>query len=134
MKQLLCILIAVFSFCVAQAEPVFYRASYFSYKCLEDNERWASWSDWEDSKILISFDVEKEVIKVYSEQEQRYVIVEKNEQYKDEGGGEQCEMTVVDQDGDVGVIRLRIQRNSVAQLYVEFNNIMWVYSGLRPVR
>ena len=77
--------------------------------------------------------MEKEVIKVYSEQEQRYVILEKDEQYKDEGGGEQCEMTVVDQDGDVGVIRLRIQRNSVAQLYVEFDNIMWVYSGLRQI-
>ena len=47
--------------------------------------------------------------------------------------GEQIEFLVVDQDGDTGLIRVRAQKNSVLQLYVEFNNDIWVYSDLQRI-
>ncbi len=80
---------------------------------------------------MLSIDTDKETITIYSEQEQRYIILDRGDDDQDDAGGEQVEFSVIDQDGDTGVVRVRAQKNSVLQLYVEFNNIMWVYSGLQ---
>lgn len=132
MKKLIFALLACLCIGTAEAESLFYRASYFAYKFVE-NDHWNEWSDWEPSKIVLSIDTDKETITIYSEQEQRYIILDRGDEDKDAAGGEQVEFSVVDQDGDNGVIRVRAQKNSVLQLYVEFNNIMWVYSGLQPL-
>ena len=82
---------------------------------------------------MLSIDTDKETITIFSEQEQRYIILDRGDDDQDAAGGEQVEFSVIDQDGDTGVVRVRAQKNSVLQLYVEFNNIMWVYSGLQPL-
>ena len=133
MKKLILTLLACLCCGIAEAESLFYRASFFAYKYVDDDNHWNEWSDWEPSKIVLSIDTDKETITIYSEQEQRYIILDRGEDDKDAAGGEQVEFSVVDQDGDNGVIRVRAQKNSVLQLYVEFNNIMWVYSGLQPL-
>ena len=133
MKRLFLLLLGIFACISVHAEIGFYKADAFAFKYSEDNGRWKEWSDWDNSDILISIDYDKEIITVYSEMEQRYIIVKSNGEYSDVNGGKQTEFTVVDQDGDIGVIRVRIQKNGVAQLYVEFDNIMWVYSGLKAI-
>ena len=133
MKKLFFALLACLCFGIAEAEPLFYRASAFAYKCLDENDHWEEWSEWEPSKIVVSFDTDKETITIYSEQEQRYIILGRDDDEKDQADGEQIELWVVDQDGDTGLIRVRAQKNSVLQLYVEFDNIMWVYSELKPI-
>ena len=133
MKKLIFALLACLCFGIAEAESLFYRASYFAYKYVDDDNHWNEWSDWEPSKIVLSIDTDKETITIYSEQEQRYIILDRGDDDQDAAGGEQVEFSVIDQDGDTGVVRVRAQKNSVLQLYVEFNNIMWVYSGLQPL-
>ena len=123
---------ACLCFGIAEAESLFYRASFFFFFYVE-NDQWNEWSDWEPSKIVLSIDTDKETITIYSEQEQRYIILDRGDDDQDAAGGEQVELSVIDQDGDSGVIRVRAQKNSVLQLYVEFNNIKWVYSGLQPL-
>jgi hypothetical protein len=133
MKKLIFTLLACLCFGIVEAESLFYRASFFAYKCVDNDNHWNEWSDWEPSKIVLSIDTDKETITIYSEQEQRYIILDRGDDDQDAAGGEQVEFSVIDQDGDSGVIRVRAQKNSVLQLYVEFNNIMWVYSGLQPL-
>lgn len=133
MKKLIFTLLACLCLGIAEAESLFYRASFFAYKYVDNDNHWNDWSDWEPSKIVLSIDTDKETITIYSEQEQRYFILERGDDDQDAAGGEQVEFSVIDQDGDTGVIRVRAQKNSVLQLYVEFNNIMWVYSGLQPL-
>ena len=133
MKKLIFALLACLCFGIAEAGSLFYRASFFAYKYVDDDNHWNDWSDWEPSKIVLSIDTDKETITIFSEQEQRYIILDRGDDDQDEAGGEQVEFGVIDQDGDTGVIRVRAQKNSVLQLYVEFNNIMWVYSGLQPL-
>lgn len=128
MKRILLFLIMLFSLNLARAEE-YYRAQYFAYRCYE-NGSWTNWSEWQPSKVLISIDYYKEVIEIYTELEQKYIILATEDQYTDAKGGSQIELSVVDQDKDIGIIRVRVQENGVTQLYVEFNNIMWVYSGL----
>lgn len=132
MKRILLFILMLFSLNFIQAEETFYRARYFSYKCVENN-RWTDWSRWQDSNIIISINLESEVIQIYTEQKQRYIILNTEDEYEDREGGNQVEFSVIDQDRDIGIVRFRIQKNGVVQLYVEFNNIMWVYSDLRRV-
>lgn len=123
----------LFSFAVSKADVAMYRAHYFAYKYVNDYGRWTSWSNWEDSDIRISLDLDKEKIVIYTEITQVYYILTYNGEYQDNKGGLQAEFKVVDQDGDYGIIRLRRQNDGTTQLYVEFSNIMWVYSGLRAM-
>ena len=130
MKRLIFILISLLCFSFAKAEITFYKADSFAYKYVNAYGNWTDWTRWQYSDILISIDSNRDIITIYSEMEQKYRIIEWNGRYRDNKGGEQTEFIVVDQDGDKGIIRIRIQSNGVAQLYVEFDNVMWVYSGL----
>ena len=131
MKKVIFLLLAILCISTGYAEPTFYHADSFAYKYIDEHSgRWNEWSRWQSSEILISIDIEKEVIEIYTEMEQKYNILKWNGRYKDNKGGEQSEFVVVDQDGDKGIIRIRIQWDDVKQLYVEYDNVMWVYSGL----
>ena len=61
MKKLILALLACLCFGIAEAESLFYRASFFAYKYVE-NDQWNEWSDWEPSKIVLSIDTDKETI------------------------------------------------------------------------
>ena len=115
------------------AQVNYYQAKQFAIKYV-NNGVWTDWSDWEDSNVMLSIDEENDLIKVYTENRQTYVVVKHNGSYTDSSGGKQIEFGVVDQDGDKGKVRLRLEKNGNAQLYVEFKDIMWVYSGLKRLR
>lgn len=132
MKRILLFILMLFSLNFVQAEETYYRAHYFAYKCIE-NGHWTEWSNWKESRVLISINFDSEVIQIYTEQEQKYIILDTGDEYIDDKGGTQVELSVIDQDKDIGVIRFRIQKDSTIQLYVEFNDIMWVYSGLYKI-
>lgn len=132
MKRILLFLFMLLSFNFTKGEEAYYRAQYFAYKCIE-NGSWTKWSDWQESKVVVYVNTDSQVIQVFTEQEQRYIILGTEDEYTDRKGGTQVEFSVLDQDKDFGVIRFRIQDNGVAQLYVEFDNIMWVYSGLHKI-
>ena len=114
------------------AQVIYYQAKQFAMKYVE-NGRWTSWTDWKDSDVLLSIDEDNDIIKVYTEQRQVYLVVKHNGTYTDSSGGKQIEFAVIDQDYDKGKIRLRKEKNGNSQLYVEFSDIMWVYSGLRKI-
>ena len=132
MKRIILLLLMFFSLNFVKAEETFYRAQYFAYKCVENNQ-WTNWSVWQESKVLVSVDFKAEVIQIYTELPQKYIILDTGDEYEDNKGGTQVEFSVIDQDKDIGIIRFRIQSDGTVQLYVEFNDIMWVYSGLYKI-
>lgn len=88
------------------------------------------WGKWERCRVLITIDFDNDYIKVYSDREQDYVIVDAGESYQDRSGGSNVDFTAIDEEGIECDVRLRIQRDGTAQLYAFYNNIAWVYSGL----
>jgi hypothetical protein len=114
----------------ASAQAYLYQARQFAMKTMTRYGTWTDWSDWEKSEVRISIDFDTDVIRVYTQMTQKYVVVEYLGNYTDQSGGKQRKFRVIDQDGDVGTIRIRIETNGNSQLYVEFADIMWVYSGL----
>lgn len=112
------------------AQSYVYQARQFSMKTMSGYGTWNPWSDWERSIVRITIDTGIDVIYIHTEKKQVYVITQDMGSYVDNYGGKQRAFSVVDQDGDKGIIRLRVEKNGNVQLYVEFSDIIWVYSGL----
>lgn len=78
--------------------------------------------------MVLTIDLDNDVITVFSQQKQVYKVIEYLGNYTDESQGKQTKFYVLDQDGDFGYVRLRIEKNGNSQVYVDFNDIMWVYN------
>ena len=130
-KFILMLLLSLMSFNTINAQVQYYRSTQFSMKQINSYGVWTDWSPWQSSNILIEMDLNSDVITIYSQMKQIYKIVEYVGNYTDASGGKQAEYRFIDQDFDKGVLRLRLERNNNAQIYIEFGNIIWVYNVLR---
>jgi len=110
------------------AQTYIYKTTEFAYKQKNDNGNWTEWTDWEDSNMVATINLDDDVVKIFSDKQQTYVITEFVDNYTDDSGGEQLEFNFIDQDGDKGSMRLRTEKNGNSQMYIDFANIMWVYN------
>lgn len=89
-----------------------------------------NWSEWQNSNMIVTFNLRNDIITIQSPKPQIYKIYDSYEEIYD-NGGKSIRYPVVDQDGDYGHLRLRIENNGNSQLYVDFSNISWVYNLVR---
>lgn len=129
MKRILLLFILLFSLTIVNAETLWFRTTSFAYANVRNGSYY--WSDWEKSNISISIDLSNDLITIYSQTRQVYWVTETGQSYTDNGGGRQIQFYVVDQDRDRGGVRLRIERNGNSQVYVDFNDVAWVYNVIR---
>lgn len=84
--------------------------------------------------MSISINLDTDIITIYSPRTQTYAVYgtyNNGQTYRDNDGGNNLKYYVVDQDGDRGEIRLRVERNGNSQIYVDFSNCAWVYNVVR---
>ena len=112
------------------AQTYYYKTYQFSIK-YKTNNVWGSWLDWQPSNMKMKIDLDDDIITIYSEKVQVYRVLESMGTYTDDSGGKQTKFFVIDQDNDYGYVRLRIEKNGNSQVYVEFNDVMWVYNVKR---
>lgn len=130
MKKIIVILILLFGAFLTpncDAQTYYYKTYQFAIK-YRNNGVWGDWSGWERSNMTLKIDLDEDLIIIYSEKKQIYSVVENLGSYIDDSGGKQIKFYVIDQDGDNGYVRLRVEKNGNQQLYVDFNNVMWVYN------
>lgn len=108
---------------------MWFRATSVAIK-LYDGYSWTDWSDWEPCSVNIKMDLSNDIITIFSEKKQIYGVIEVLPAPYD-ATGEQVKFRIIDQDNDIGNLRLRIEDNGNAQLYVDFANIIWVYNIVR---
>lgn len=115
------------------AESLWFRAYNYSikYKTEYNRNNQTGWSEWRSCDVPIEFKMDEDVIVIYSNRTQIYAIYEDMGTYTDGYGGKQQGYYVIDQDYDKGTIRLRITRDGTSQLYVDFNDVGWVYNVVR---
>lgn len=89
------------------------------------------WSDWQSSNLVMTFNLNTDVITIYSPKTQVYKVYKTGNAYTDSKGGRQVTFYVIDQDSDKGTVRLRIEKNGNSQVYIDFSNVGWVYSVIR---
>ena len=130
-KLILTILLLIGTVIVAEAQTYWYKTTSFAYRQVIGYGTWSNWTPWEPSDMYITIDLDRDLIKVYSPTTQIYFVQSYDTSYTDSSGGRQVQYTVIDQDRDVGRIRLRVERNGNSQIYVDFSNVMWVYNVKR---
>lgn len=134
MKRVILVLLAAICLSTAAyAESVWFNAYSYSikYKNSYNRNNSSGWSSAEKCSVPIEFRIDEDVIVIYSNKTQIYAIYENAGTYNDSDGGKQQGYYVIDQDYDKGMIRLRIARDGTSQLYVDFNDVAWVYNVVR---
>lgn len=96
--------------------------SYNSY-----TNRWTGWSDWEGSNMLLTINLNTDVVTIYSPTTQIYSIYEPEGEYYDSDGDYNLVFKFVDQDYDIGNLRLLQRTSGASEIYIEFNNVRWCY-------
>lgn len=125
-KFILVIMFGLLHFGIAQAQQIqWYKATEFAYKIGNNN-----WSDWEKVSINIKFDLSNDLVYIYSNKTQIYKVVRQLSSPYD-NSGTQIRYQVIDQDGDTGHLRLRIENSGNSQIYIDFADISWVYNVKR---
>lgn len=127
LKYLIVLILLMTSFNLF-SQTINYRTTLYSYK--EINEytlSWGEWSSFERSNMLITFDLNSDVVTVYSPAIQVYSIVEHVGDYYDSDNDYHMVFKFIDQDNDIGYLRLLQRTNGVSEIYIEFSNIKWCY-------
>lgn len=117
------------------AEIQWYKTTSMAIKFKEYNSYnrtyyWGEWSDWEKCVVDVMFDTSNDIIVIYSKETQVYKILYTDTEPYD-SKGKQISFRVVDQDKDYGHLRLRVDSSGNSQIYVDFNDVMWVYNVYR---
>lgn len=112
----------------ADAQTYYYKTFQFAIKYKSANGVWGQWSDWESSNMTLTIDLDNDVITVYSQKRQIYRVIENMGGYTDESNGRQTKFYVIDQDGDYGYVRLRVEQSGNKQLYVDFGDVMFCWN------
>ena len=118
----------------AQADVWWFKTTKFSYKerklNYEGNYYWTSWANWQRSSLSMKIDFDEEIVTIYSEKIQMYKLLYEMEPPYD-SSGTQVKYKVIDQDGDYGDIRFRVENDGSSQVYIDFADISWVYCVIR---
>ena len=122
MKKFILIFAMLFSMCATYAQN---KSVFKAYELAIKIE--GEWSDWHPVNIPVVVDYDQEVIIIYSAKTQKYLILAETLAESD-NNGKQIAFMVLDQDGDMGRFRFRVQNNGAKQIYVDFNDISWCYN------
>ncbi len=126
-KAFIFMLVITFAFTVdTNAQTYKYYSTDFAYKTKDRYGYWSGWSDWEPSRCLVSISLDRNIINIYSDTPQEFDI------YDEVGNSEDDEGTsiilrCIDANGLRCHIKLRRQNNGILQLYIEYNDLIYVY-------
>lgn len=114
----------------ASAEIISFRTTSYTYKTY-DGRRWSNWAPYQSSNMLITFDFNNDVVTILSPRIQRYRILSYLGTTTDRDGDKTLKYDFLDQDGDYGVMRLVERVSGKCEIYIDFRNVIWVYSVIR---
>jgi hypothetical protein len=130
MKKTVLILLMLFA-CISAFSQVFkYRTRGFAFRIKDEaTGKWSNWSDWKELNTLVTIDVDGERIRVFTEKNQQYDILNTHF-YKDKDGDDTILFVCINEDAKVCAVRLmRINsEGGKLHLYVDFADVIFVYN------
>ena len=92
---------------------------------------WTAWGNYQSSNMLLTIDLDNDIVTIYSPNIQRYSIISYEGTYTDSDGDQTAKYKFIDQDGDRGTMRLVMRKSGKSEVYIDFADIIWVYSVVR---
>ncbi len=108
------------------AQTYKYYSTNFSYKAKDKYGYWSDWSEWEESNCLISMSLDRKVISIYSTEIQEFDVYDEIGKSNDDDGRSYT-VCCIDKNGLRCNVKFRLQDDGVLQLYVIYNDIIYVY-------
>lgn len=128
----LVMLLLLFVSLPATAQVIKFRtAAYAENKYNYYTQKWSGWSDWEKSNMLLTIDLQNDLVTIYSPVTQVYRIYKAEESYYDSDGDFNLPFKFIDQDGDKGTLKLLQRTSGSFEIYIEFLNVRWCYRVIR---
>lgn len=129
-KFLLFVVMLVLSAPRLQGQVYKLKATNFTSKINVEGRGWNDWADWEDSDVLITMDMDKDRITIYSKEVQKYDIAEYEGKETDDDGDDILSFFCINEDGVKCRVRLAKlnSQNGQNQVYVDFSDLMIVYN------
>lgn len=126
-KRLFIVLLIVITMPVSAQVIQFKTTAYTENRYNYTSKKWTGWGSWKSSNMLLTMDLQNDIIIIYSPKIQMYKIYEAMEGYYDSDGDYNWILKFIDQDNDRGAIRLLQRKSGASEFYVEFLNIKWCY-------
>lgn len=132
MKRLFTFLVMLVLFVTSLVAQVI-RFKAYDFSIREHTSRgWTNYSDPSPCNILISFDMDADLVTIYSKQVQVFEILDNSGWYIDSDGDSVSQLGFIDNDRVRGRMRLMVRKRSGdAEIYVDYGNVGWVYRVLR---
>lgn len=123
MKKLLLVLLLFLSV-NAYSQVSKYYSDFSSYKSLSSNNIWNDWTDWERCDAKIKIDLDSDTITI---NDSKYYIDKYVETVVD-SNSKTIKYLVIRYDNKSCFIRIREQEDGVKQLYLDYDDIVYVYN------
>lgn len=130
MKKFIIAILICFTTFAASAEVLKFRTTSYTYKT-NNGYRWSDWKPYQNSNMLVAIDLSNDIVVIDSPKRQIYTVYSYEGSYTDRDGDTTIVFKFVDQDGDYGKMRLVQRRSGKSEIYIDFANIIWVYSVIR---
>ena len=128
----LVLLVLLFVSMTTSAQVIKFRTvAYAENKYNYYTQKWSGWSDWEKSNMLLTIDLQNDLVTIYSPVTQVYRIYRAEESYYDSDGDFNMPFRFIDQDGDNGVLKLLQRVSGSSEIYIEFLNVRWCYKVIK---
>lgn len=128
-KLLLAMLLCVVSI-TSFAQVINFETTSYTYKTYNGHS-WSKWAPYERSNMLLTMDIDRDLVIIHSPKTQIYKIVNYVGAYTDNDGNAIMEFKFIDQDNDRGTMRLMQRKSGKSEIYIQFANVIWVYSVIR---
>jgi hypothetical protein len=130
MKKSLFLIVFIFSVFAGSAQVLKFKVTSVSFKDFDEKtQQWVDWTDPKDVDILGFFDIDNDRIKIFSETEQTYDVIESKGRRTDSDGDDIIEWICIDHEGYRSGVRLFTlnSQNSSRQLYIDYSNFIISY-------
>jgi len=106
------------------------KSTAYTYMYKINDYSWSGWDEWKETTVLITIDLNKQRITIYSQEMQVYDVAENEGEHYDSDGDETLSLYCVDKNGITCRIRLvkLISQGGRNQLYVDYSDMKWVYN------
>lgn len=128
MKTRLFILIFLLMGISSYSQTLHYRTVAFSTNSYNTyTSSWSGWSEWEESDMLLTMDLDTDIVTIYSPITQVYYLQKFVTSFYDSDGDFHIIIKFIDQDKDIGTLRLLQRKSGESEVYIEFGNIKFCY-------